>query len=136
MRRFVAFLVCSAVIANAQQVGQNATPAAKDTVTFQATAQLVVETVVVKDKAGNSVEGLTAKDFAITEDGVAQEIRFFEFQKLKEVPGAPPADDRAAPRPQAFEKFPKTRIAAETPGNTRYRDRRLMALYFDMTAMQ
>ena len=42
--------------------------------TFSANSQLVIETVVVKDKAGNSVEGLTAKDFIITEDGVAQTI--------------------------------------------------------------
>src|SRR5260370_9563911 len=78
--------------AGAQQVGQNAPAAAKDTVTFQSSSQLVVETVVVKDKSGKPVEGLTAKDFTVTEDGVAQTIRFVDFQKLEEISKtAPPA---------------------------------------------
>ena len=51
----------------------------------KATAQLVIETVSVRDKNGNPVEGLTAKDFTITEDGVAQTIAFCEFQKLDEI---------------------------------------------------
>ena len=58
------------------------------TVKFQANTQLVVETVTVKDKNGKPVEGLTAKDFTITEDGVAQTISFCEFQKLDQMRGA------------------------------------------------
>ena len=42
-----------------------------------------VETVVVKDKQGKFIPGLTAKDFALTEDGVAQTIRFCEHQALQ-----------------------------------------------------
>ena len=71
-------------------------------VKFQANTQLVVETVTVKDKNGKPVEGLTAKDFTITEDGVPQTISFCEFQKLEEV--APPmellADGRRIHPPQ------------------------------------
>ena len=76
------------------------------TVTFQSTAQLVVETVSVKDKAGNPVEGLTASDFTITEDGVPQAIRFFEFQKLKDVPSGEPAKEVEQQRPRPLERFP------------------------------
>ena len=38
-------------------------------------------------------------------------------------------------RPKLLDKLPRTQIAPETPGKIRYDDRRLLALYFDMTAM-
>ena len=49
-----------------QQIGQNTAPPGSGTATFQANTQLVIETVTVKDKSGNPVEGLTANDFTIT----------------------------------------------------------------------
>ncbi len=115
------------------QTGQNTTPGQSQTPTFQANTQLVVETVTVKDKEGRPVTGLNAKDFVVTEDGVAQEVRFFEFQKLEEAtPAAPiPQSKRIAP----FSRFSLTQIAPEPPGEIRYRDRRLLALYFDLSAM-
>ncbi|MGD0302455.1 MAG: VWA domain-containing protein [Bryobacteraceae bacterium] len=131
MRLAAAIFFCLLFTVNAQQVGQNAPASAP--ATFQSSTQLVVETVSVKDKNGNAVENLTAKDFTVTEDGVPQTIRFFEFQKLQAeapTPSATPAS-RAAP----FAKLPKTQIAPEAPGNTKYRDHRLLALYFDMSAM-
>src|SRR5213075_280165 len=51
---------------------------------FSSSTQLVVEIVSVKDKSGNIVEGLTAKDFTVTENGQPQTISFCEFQKLDE----------------------------------------------------
>src|SRR3954454_8810099 len=67
---------------------------------FTSSTQLVVEVVSVKDKSGNIVEGLTAKDFTITENGVPQPISFCDFQTLEEPPdpvAAPPAAPAAAP---------------------------------------
>ncbi len=103
------------------------------TTTFKSSTQLVVETVVVKDKSGKFIDGLTAKDFTITEDGAPQTIRFFELQKLPETPGPPIAS--APTGVKLFDKIPRTHIAPASPGDTRYRDRRLLALYFDMTAL-
>jgi VWFA-related protein len=120
--------------AGAQQIGQNAPAPTNGAATFQANTQLVIEAVSVKDKSGKSVEGLTAKDFTVTEDGAPQTIRFFEFQKLPEVSDAAPslpATSKASPIP----KLPHTQVAAEAPGDVRYRNRRLLALYFDMSAM-
>ena len=82
---------------------QNAAAGA-DTVTFRTSTQLVIETVGVKDKSGKPIEGLTAKDFIITEDGAPQTISVFEYQKLPEISAAPlpaeiPAD--VAPMPPA-----------------------------------
>jgi VWFA-related protein len=120
---------------SAQQIGQNTPTPSSGAATFQANTQLVIETVTVKDKNGNPVEGLAANDFTVTEDGAAQTIKFFEFQKL------PAASDPARtlePRPAdvtPLPKLPRTQIEPERPGDVRYRDRRLLAIYFDLSAM-
>jgi TonB family protein len=57
---------------------------AKPTARFSAEANLVIEALKVSDPNGKQIEGLTANDFAITEDGVAQTISFFEFQNLND----------------------------------------------------
>jgi len=127
----IAFLL-GTFAARAQQIGQNSQPG-NNPPTFTTGTQLVVETVSVKDKQGNPVEGLAAKDFSVTEDGVPQAIRFFEYQKLPDQPGAAPP---AVPeRVHIYDKLGRVHISAEAPGGTRYKDRRLLALYFDMTAM-
>ena len=110
---------------------QQAPPTPQEMPVFRAEARLVLQQVTVKDASGKPIEGLTAKDFAITEDGIPQTIAFLEFQKLEEI--RPPAalTDRALPIP----RLAHTQIAAERPLELRYADRRLLALYFDMTAM-
>src|ERR1700722_15893 len=133
MRKLVIFLFAAA-LAVAQQIGQNAPPGGNSTVTFTTGAQLVVEAVVVTDKKGSPVEGLTANDFTVTENGVPQAIRFFDHQTLPQIPGSAPA--RSEPEHiHVYDKLGRTQISREAPGNTRYKDRRLLALYFDMTAM-
>jgi len=107
-----------------------------DPVTFKASTQLVVETVSVKDKSGKPVEGLKATDFTITEDGVAQTIKFFEYQRFEEAADAAPAPLPPPRLVEPLKKLPYTQISPESPGNVKYRDRRLLAMYFDLTAMQ
>src|SRR5207244_4725540 len=105
--------------------------------TLQINTQLVVETVVVKDKDGKDIEGLTEKDFVVTEDNVPQNISVFEFQRLNDsaplavpvsIPAATPAPAPTAATGNAG------RIAVPPAGDARYRDRRLMVLFFDATA--
>lgn len=101
--------------------------------TFTTTTQLVVETVTVRDKKGNPIEGLTIKDFTVTEDGKPQTIAFVEYQKLPDssAPDLPAIASRGA----AVPRLTRTQISPERPGEVRYRDRRLLVLYFDMSAM-
>jgi VWFA-related protein len=127
---FATFLLFS-LSAAAQTIGQNSPASGPNT--FQASSQLVIETVVVKDKSGKSIEGLTRKDFTITEDGVPQTIRFFEFQRLDDIADATPLPPTGPVA--ALQKFPKSQISPEQQGTSKYKDHRLMALYFDMTAM-
>ena len=134
------------VLAAAQQPQQKPTTPqtpqqpAEGPVKFTANAQLVVEAVNVNDKNGKPIEGLTAKDFTITEDGVQQSVAFCEYQKLLDAEG-PELQQRptvAAPsEPDKPKVDPVTQfqIQPESPGTVRYKDRRLIVLYFDMGTM-
>lgn len=127
------------LVAGAQQPAaappQNGAVGADGVATFKTSTQLVIETVGVKDKSGKPIEGLTAKDFIVTEDGMPQSIAFFEYQKLPEAPSAPIATNTPPIAATPMPKLPRTQIAPERPGDVRYRDRRLLALYFDLVAM-
>jgi VWFA-related protein len=98
--------------------------------TFRTDVRLVVETVTVRDRGGRPVHGLTAGHFTVTEDGVEQTIRLFEHQTL--------AGAAALPDPGRVAALPRlryTQIGAGPQGTLRYRDRRLLALYFDLSTM-
>src|SRR5271169_4000818 len=86
-------LVSLSLVWGQQQPPVQNPPISGGGVKFTSISQLVVENVMVKDKNGNPVEGLTAKDFTITENGVPQTIAFFEYQKLQ--------DDVLGPEPPA-----------------------------------
>jgi len=127
MRRTLRMLPCLVLAMAAQQ----APPPSEDLPTFRAEARLVVQQVTVKDKNGKPIEGLTAQDFAVTESGIPQSVAFLEFQKLEEIQPAPPLTQRV----DAIPRLPHMQIAAARPTEVRYADRRLLALYFDMTGM-
>src|SRR2546430_5231591 len=49
---------------------------------FRSGTELVLVNVVVRDKNGNVVRGLTRDDFAVTEDDKPQVITSFDFEEL------------------------------------------------------
>jgi len=115
----------------------------KHDVTFSTTSQLVVINVSVRDKNGRSVEGLKASDFIVTEDGKTQPLKVFEQQKLDNTP-LPPAqlvtrDDttsaKTAAAPSAVKPAVSTPIAPSKAGEVKYKDRRLLVLFFDLAGM-
>ncbi|HEY4762994.1 MAG TPA: VWA domain-containing protein [Candidatus Sulfotelmatobacter sp.] len=137
MRKLLSiFLLLALASASAQQTGQNKSPSEPGRFTLTVKSQLVVETVVVKDKQGKLIQGLTAKDFAITEDGVPQQITFCEHQALAAnaslLPVAPPGSEEI----RLYKRLTRTQVSPETPEKERYQNRRLLALYFDMSAMR
>jgi VWFA-related protein len=103
-------------------------------VTFTSTTQLVIETVAVTDSSGKAITGLKPEDFTVTEDGVAQKISLFEFQQFDDTPAAQ-LTRRDAPVAEPAPSQPAA-AAPAVPRETRYKDNRLIVLYFDMSAMQ
>jgi VWFA-related protein len=127
------WLACSLAIASCALLGAQAPPP-----TFRSGTRLIVQTVTVTDKEGHPVEGLMAKDFVVSEDGEPQTVSFVEFQRLPERPVETPAAlAPSAVAPPAASVAPATQgqISTPPPGDTRYKDRRLLILYFDLTAM-
>ncbi|HEX4230128.1 MAG TPA: VWA domain-containing protein [Bryobacteraceae bacterium] len=135
MLRAIAIFALFTCAGAGQQIGQNAPAGANQTATFSSSTQLVVETVVVTDRNGKPVDGLTAKDFTVTENNVPQTISVFEHQRLAETPGVAPASQPAPENIKIYDRLTRTQIVPESPGKPRYSNHRLLALYFDMTAM-
>jgi VWFA-related protein len=127
---------------------------------FEATTQLVVVNISAKDKDGNPIKGLKSTDFTVTEDGKPQTVKVFEYQELEEAAAPSPApapapklepkkeapkpDAAPAPAPTAPAKSLEanvvkpvvgTQIAPARPGEIKYRDRRLLVMFFDLTGM-
>ena len=103
--------------------------------TFRTTTRLIVQAVTVKDQNGKPIEGLTAKDFAITEDGEPQDIAFVEFQRIDPEPAQAPAPPRPTVVPPAPLPGQPAIISTPPSGGIRYQDRRLIVLYFDTSSM-
>jgi VWFA-related protein len=83
-------------VAAAQEKPESPPPAGEEPrPTFPAQVEQVTVDVVVTDKKGNPVRGLTRDQFAVREDGALQAIASFEAIEL---PPAPPPV--AAPRPR------------------------------------
>jgi VWFA-related protein len=133
-RILISMMLAGALSARAQVVGQNTQPAANGAYTLSVSSKLVIEAVNVKDKQGKSISGLAGKDFTVTENGIEQRISFCEYQEL---PTAPPAANlKTTPENvRVYNRLAVTQITPEKPGDVRYRNKRLISIYFDLTAM-
>jgi VWFA-related protein len=131
----LAFLFSAAPAFFAQQVGSNVRTDETTVPTLSMNTQLVIETVEVKDKKGNFVGGLTAKDFNITEDGTPQTVKIFELQHLSTTATPIPPLGKDEENITVYNKLTRTQLAPEPKENSHYKDHRLLALYFDMTTM-
>jgi VWFA-related protein len=128
-----------ALLLATQLAAQQAATPARGTIKFEATSQFVVVNVAVRDKGGNPVEGLKASDFTVSEDGRTQQVKVFEFQKLEgETLPAPELKTRTAeaqPAAPSAKSAVATPIAPARPGEVKYKDRRLLVLFFDQAGM-
>jgi VWFA-related protein len=119
----------------------SAPTAVKKAAKFDVTTQLVVVNVAVKTKNGDPVDSLKMSDFAVSEDGKPQEIKIFEFQRLEDELLPPAAlaqrveEAPASSLPPVKSTVASAAIAPAKPGEIKYRDRRLLVLFFDQAGM-
>ncbi len=135
MRAICLFLLAVATLNAQEPQSAPAKPQESPTITFKHTTELVVETVVVTGKDGKPIEGLKAEDFTVTEDGKPQEVTLCEFQRLQGLEGLAPSPRTADAGESQIIPAVRTQISPEVAVNPRYRDRRLLVLYFDRSAM-
>ncbi|HXB55237.1 MAG TPA: VWA domain-containing protein [Vicinamibacteria bacterium] len=115
-----------------------AAPMTAQAPTFESGVALVRVTVVVRDKAGALVRGLTREDFTITEDGKPQTIEAFEFDDLPTERA--PEPEETTPAPPVLKPAPGSvtapQAAAATTEPGALGGRRLVVLLFDTNGME
>src|SRR5436190_9613081 len=137
MRKLASTILSCLMAATAQQTpAPPATTGPDGIAKFSTNLNLVVEIVSVRDKDGKPIEGLTAKDFTITENNAPQTIKFCEYEKLPENTDFTPSFSTRKPvEAEAPKGPPLSHISPEAPGDIRYRNRRLLSHYFDVSAL-
>jgi VWFA-related protein len=136
MKETLAALLSAAVL-----MAQNPAPPAaapRETVKFTVTTQLVTLNLSARDNDGNPITALKPGDIILTEDGKKQKIVICEYQKLDNTPleaVAAPAPGPAAPTTPPAPTAAPTAPPPAKPAEIKYKDRRLLVLYFDMTSM-
>jgi VWFA-related protein len=120
-------LVCPNVLL-AQQAGY----------TFKAQSELVLVNVSVRDKSGNLVRDLKPEDFTVLEDNKPQKIASFDIENTESVPVIPQTQVALLTTTAKKPSRTATANAAPTPSEQEQaiKDRRLIILFFDLSAMQ
>jgi VWFA-related protein len=99
---------------------------------IQVTTELVLVNVVAHDKKGNLVRDLKKGDFTLFEDGKKQDISTFDFENVDELATAGAAEATVSGVTGAGTLL---RSGKKAPPSLDARDRRLMLLFFDFSAM-
>lgn len=98
---------------------------------FRVNSDLVLVNVVVRDKSGALVRDLKREDFTILEDGKTQQIQSFDIEN----PDSAPATEQTQVTLEGETTTPKI-VASRNAPNQVVRDKRLIILFFDLSAMQ
>src|SRR5215831_236005 len=101
--------------------------------TVRVQSDLVLVNVTVRDKAGNIVSNLKPGDFSILEDNKPQKVVSFDLENVDAVAMQSVPATQALPE-QTHAVGPVG--AATSATGDRFKDRRLIVLFFDLSAMQ
>ena len=120
--------------ARAQAPAQAARQAPRTT--FKSGLDLVVVNVVVRDKNGALVRGLTRDDFVVMEDGKPQTVSSFDFEEIENAT-LPSMETTTVLGAIAQPAAPAAAAASEAARPTvDMKDRRLIVLFYDLGSMQ
>jgi VWFA-related protein len=123
-----ALLLQGGPIAVAQQ------PGAAGQARIEVATELVLVNVVARDKKGNPVRDLKKEDFTLFEDGRKQDISSFDFENVDALTaGVAEATISGTVEPG---KGALLRAGKKAPPSLDARDRRLIILFFDFSAME
>jgi len=135
------FVAAVLVLATGSPHAQNA---ATQRPVFRGGTELVLVNVVVRDRTGAVVRGLTRDDFVITEDDKPQSVSSFDFEELDRAEAAPGPEPKQpildkkptpAPRPAVVSPTAPVEAPVERPKIDMH-GRRLIVLFFDLSSMQ
>jgi VWFA-related protein len=128
--RISGMVLALALLTAATAAAQQSQPG-NSTITFKVNSELVLTNVVARDKrTGQLVQGLTAKDFSISEDGKPQHIISFDYENVDQAAQLDEATIDASAPNGVF----GARIGTAT--QQELRDHRLIVMFFDLTSMQ
>ena len=131
LQKLVALIVAGALLcpgrAFAQQPGY----------TFKAESELVLVDISVRDKSGNLVRDLKPEDFTVLEDNKPQKVSSFDIENMENTPTLPTQDvNLLSSTPKKARSTAANPDSATAAGEQIIKDRRLIILFFDLSAMQ
>ncbi|HXJ91199.1 MAG TPA: VWA domain-containing protein [Candidatus Binatia bacterium] len=101
---------------------------------FRVQSDLVLVNVTVRDKSGNIIPNLKPDDFTILEDNKQQKVVSFDIENIDAVANQDVA--QAQPLAAAPQLNPSLASAGSSNIADQFKDRRLIVLFFDLSAMQ
>ncbi len=138
----------AAIVAGAAATVLSSAPRAEQRPVFRSDLNVISVDVIVRDRSGAVVRGLTAADFEVKEDGRAQQVASFSFVEITEnalpalataellagVEARMAGDASRSTGPPAARPAPDAAAAPMT--SDMLAGRRLIALVFDVSSMQ
>ena len=118
-------------LAAADLMGQQPQKPSEPGYVVRVSTEIVLVNVIARDKKGNLIRDLKKEDFTVYEDGQKQQLSSFDFENVDELTAAGAAGaivTGAAGTGGLLSTKPNETIEA--------RDRRLMLLFFDFSAME
>ena len=98
---------------------------------LRVSTEIVLVNVIARDKRGNLIRDLKKEDFTVFEDGKKQELASFDFEKVDELVLAGGAGTTVSGTAS-----PGGLLSSKQEKSLEARDRRLMLMFFDFSAME